>query len=517
MSLLTRAAATLAAASVVLAPTALALSPAHAADPAVPLPSSDSFYTIGSTTLGSHHPGDVLGSRTVGLTLNDLNGKIAAASGTQLVYRTKNELGDPSETVTTVVRPVGVSRGVVAYLSFYDGLGVACDPSYTLRGGAPGQEKFIVNELVSEGYTVTIPDFEGETLDWAAGHEAGWGTLDAIRATERYLGLPAASTKVGMMGYSGGSIAGDWASELAHAYAPELDLAATAIGGVPVDLGAVMGYVDSDSDSDRNSWAGVIPAAMVSLGRAYGEDFTQYLSSTPTYPEATPTKSGQDIAAEVADKCISDFAATYTGLHVADLLDPSGPYTSLTEVPGVQPIIHNLVMGNSGTPTMPMLIVQGRDSDGIGDGVMVADDVKALAAKYQAAGTPVQYEELAGDTHTQAGLAWTFASFNFLGTQMPVLAAPVPQKPAAIHAAIKGHSQGKKDVIVVTAKGAAGAKVTITKAGHAKVLGHGVIGANGKVTIKVRDHNGSAKTRYRGHVAATTKTSSATTKVLKLR
>src|SRR2546423_4962438 len=41
---------------------------------------------------------------------------------------------------------------------------------------------------LSQGDIVTVPDFEGTHLDWMAGRESGYGALDAIRATESYLG-----------------------------------------------------------------------------------------------------------------------------------------------------------------------------------------------------------------------------------------------------------------------------------------------------------------------------------------
>lgn len=497
MSLLTRAAATLAAASVVLAPTALALSPAHADAPTNP-PSQDAFYQYGVAQSAAVAPGTVLDHRDV--TLSGIS-----APAEQLLYRTTDEQGRPSATVTTVINPSGVSKGIVAYLSFYDGLGDSCDPSYTLQGGGGGNptEKLVINLLLASGYAVTVPDFEGETHDWAAGDESGWSSLDAIRATEGRLGVPA-STKVALAGYSGGSIAGEWASELAPTYAPELNLIGTAIGGIPANLAHVMKYADGDT-----TWAGVIPAAMVSLSRAFGVDFSPYLSA----------KGLADTNA-IKDDCIQQFNTAESGVKLTDLLKPE--YADFLKIPLVSSILGHLTMGTAGTPRVPMMMVNG-NMDGTGDGVMVAADVKALANKYCQDGLPIVYNELAGKSHTDAGSAFipaalTYIADRFAGKAAPSTCAPSrPASPTAIHATIKGHSNGKKDVIVVTAKGAAGAKVTITKAGHAKVLGHGVIGANGKVTIKVRDHNGSALTHYRGHVAATAKTSSATTKVLKLR
>src|SRR4051812_37464996 len=205
---------------------AVADAPAQqAAAAAIPLPHDDPFYSYdGATPLGNVAPGTVLKSRAV--TVGVPGSGAGAVPATQLLYRTQDEQQQPSVTVTTVVNPTGpVNGGLVAYLSFYDALGDKCSPSYTLQGGDPGQENQqladsemgLVTGLAAQGYAVTVPDFEGTDLHWVAGHESGWSTLDSIRATESYLKM-SATQKVGLFGYSGGSIAGEWASELAPSY-----------------------------------------------------------------------------------------------------------------------------------------------------------------------------------------------------------------------------------------------------------------------------------------------------------
>jgi hypothetical protein len=122
------------------------------------------------------------------------------------------------------------------------------------------EEELIIGSYVAAGFVLTIPDFEGENLEWTAGQESGYGTLDALRATESYLGM-AADSPVGLTGYSGGSIAADWASELAPSYAPELDLVGVAEGGIPVDYAHNLSYINGSAD-----WSGVLPATLVALG-----------------------------------------------------------------------------------------------------------------------------------------------------------------------------------------------------------------------------------------------------------
>jgi hypothetical protein len=517
MSRISRLAASVAATAVVIAP-AFTGGAAHA--DASLLPHADPFYNYTAdgkpgTPPADSKPGDPIGApRTVTLpVMADLLNSLAASNGsttyktfsinaTQLLYRTQDERGQASETVTTVIQPKDLatpvqSKGVVAYLSFYDGLSDTCDPSYTLQNSKLDAEKAAISQLVEAGYTVTIPDFEGEGLDWAAGHEAGWSTLDAIRATEKTLDLPAATTKVATIGYSGGSIAGEWAAELQPTYAPELHLVGTAIGGVPVNLRHLVGYVDSAADTDRDNWFGVIPAATVSLGRATGQDFSSLLSDY-----------GKQVAAEVSDKCIADFAGTYPGKHLADLVNPG---VSFLDDPKVKPIVDSLTMGNGATPSAPMLMMNGRSSDGIGDGVMVADDVKALAANYCSRGVPVQYTEVAGK-HAAVGSIFMltaigltgqgFLSKWFDGTATPAdynCAPRVLIDPAPLRLALAGHSQGRKDVIAVKVSGYGarpGLQVRVFRAGHKAAVGHAALGKSASAVVKVRDLNGNGKTRY---------------------
>src|SRR6202042_3428735 len=153
------------------------------------------------------------------------------------------------------------------------------------------------------GFIVTVPDYEGTNLDWGAGQESGYGTLDAIRATESYLGA-SSSTKIGMVGYSGGAIATEWAAELAPSYAPALHIIGAAAGGVPVDFAHNLTYINGDDD-----WYGVIPAVLVSLGRAFGVNITQYLSSY-----------GEELTSQVSSECIATFASAYPGLTIQQLL-----------------------------------------------------------------------------------------------------------------------------------------------------------------------------------------------------
>ena len=374
------------------------------------LPSQDPFYTYsGATPLAQIAPGTVLKKRAVSLQLEGLTVPVATE---QVLYRTTGERGQPTVTVTTIIMPLLSLPGpkIVAYQNAYDALGSQCDPSYTLQGGNNGDstgqaEEAAIVAYVAAGYTVTVPDYEGENLEWGAGQESGYGTLDAIRATEGYLGAPS-STQVGMLGYSGGSIATEWAAELAPSYAPALDIVGTAVGGVPVHYAHVLNYINGDTN-----WSGIMPAFLISLPEAFNVDVTPYLSAY-----------GKQLMSQVAGKCIADFASAYPGLTFSQLLKPQ--YSNPYQIPVFVDIINHLIMGTTpGHPGEPMLIGVG-NYDGTGDGIMIAGDEQELAYEYCQRGVPVTFQEYPGLPHADAAVPWEASALTFLEGRFAGLPAP---------------------------------------------------------------------------------------------
>lgn len=382
---------------------ALAL-PAVPAQAAIPLPSQDAFYTYtGATPLAQVKPGTVLKTRPVTLGA-DVNPTPLPA--TQLLYRTQDELGRPTATVTTVITPPGstVAPKIIAYLSFYDSLADKCDPSYTLQGGDPGAantqltdaEQAFVEAYVATGNVITVPDFEGPGLHWTAGHEAGRSALDAVRATESFLKAPA-TTMVGLTGYSGGSIAAEWAAELAPVYAPEVNLVGVAAGGVPVHFAHNLTYINGSP-----VWSGIIPAVFHALAQGYDLDLDTYLSPY-----------GKSLVDKDKHGCIGDFSGTHPGLTAAQMMKPR--YRDILHVKAFADIVNNLIMGTApGAPKVPMLLAVGNNGSSIGDDVMVTGDVEALAHEYCGQNVPILFETYPQSAHTQAGGIFEPNAVSFL-------------------------------------------------------------------------------------------------------
>ncbi|MGH3472956.1 MAG: lipase family protein [Nocardioidaceae bacterium] len=380
----------------------------------VPVPSKDSFYRYdGSTPLREVPPGTPLRERQVHLALGTAS---TPRTAEQILYRTTNAAGSAVASVTTVLLPDTSTADprVVGYLSFYDALTSRCDPSYTLRGGNPGSaneqnadiEQAVVNSLNAEGYIVTVPDFEDEALDYVSGIESGTSSLDGIRATLRWLRLPAKRTPVALMGYSGGSIAADWASELAPRYTPDLHLVGVAAGGIPVDLAHNLAYVNGSP-----SWSDVMPAAMIGIARSYHLRLRHYLSAF-----------GRQVVRVESHECIGQFLGKWPGLTVAKLMKPR--YRDLIHVPVFTRILNSLIMGSlPGHPTEPLLMVAGK-SDNTGDGVMVTGDEDALAYEYCHQGVPVDFQVLDHADHDNAGLLFMPLAMTWLASRFAGLPAP---------------------------------------------------------------------------------------------
>jgi hypothetical protein len=88
------------------------------------------------------------------------------------------------------------------------------------------------------------------------------------------------------------------------------------------------------------------------------------------------------------------------GLTIQQLVQP--PYQDFLAIPLVASAINELIMGSDGTPKAPIFLGVG-NSDGTGDGVMVAADVEGLAHRHCQRGVPVQFDEYQQQDHLKAG------------------------------------------------------------------------------------------------------------------
>jgi len=379
-------------------------------------PARGSFYTYtGSTPLAQIKPGTVLKTRTLSY---HVAGIALPVRVVQLVYRSAGALGQPTTNVTSVLEPPvpPSSPRAVSYQSFYDSLNPADEPSVqiagdvTLGGFVSDAESVVMAPLLLQGYTVIVPDTEGQTADFSSSPEYGTSTLNSIRAaTNSPLTGLTKTTPVGLFGYSGGAIATGWAAQMAPAYAPDVNrqLVGAAEGGVLVDPAHNLTYVNGSS-----IWAGIIPMAIIGIARGFHIDITPYLNIY-----------GRQLYNSLQNASIANVLGQYPGLTFAQLAKPQ--YANPASIPVLVKVENELNAGSLGSPTIPMFIGQGangilegtpgnKPGIGPGDGVMVAGDVRTLARDFCASGTAVDYTQYNALSHVTTFPVWAPAALAWL-------------------------------------------------------------------------------------------------------
>jgi hypothetical protein len=389
-------------------------------------PQQDPFYKYtGTTPLANITPGTVLKTRTLQY---HVSGVPTVVSAVQLLYRSTGQLGQPTVNVTSVLQPAfyfGAPQ-IVSYQSFYDSLNPEDEPSYAISGGLslggfiPNVESAVIAPALLAGRTVVVPDTEGENADFAAGPEYGYNTIDSLRAALKSgaLGLGNAE-KIGLIGYSGGAIATEWAAELAPSYAPEVSskIIGAAFGGTLVDPAHNLHYVEGST-----IWAGVIPMSVVGVARSFQINLAQFL-----------TEYGLQLYNKLQKASIVEVLGAYPGLTIAQLVKPE--FLPPESIPIYKQTVNQLIMGTRGTPTEPLFIAQGNGGEaegtpgnkpgiGPGDGVMIAGDVRTLAREYCSRGVTVQYNEYQGLSHVAAAVQWLPEAASWLTNRFAGFFAP---------------------------------------------------------------------------------------------
>ncbi|MBS9534303.1 lipase [Mycobacterium sp. M1] len=340
-------------------------------------PANDPFY---EPPAGFQHalPGTVLRSRDVELAFLGLIPQRLHA--TQLLYRSSDRYGLPQAAVTTVLVPAESNatgaRPIVSYQCAIDGVDARAFPSYALRrraglNGSFTQLEFVlIAALLEQGWAVSVPDHEGRHGHWGAPYEPGYVVLDGIRAAQASDRLDVAfDAPVGMWGYSGGGLATAWAAEVSADYAPELNIAGTALGSPVGDLGNTLRRLDG------SFWSG-LPAMMIA-------------ALTHSYPDLDQVV--QEHATADGRALMNSLESMTTGTAVLkmhhrtlnDYIDR--PLDELIATAAVQHVFDDTRLGST-APSCPVLLFQATH-----DQVISVDDIDALADAYAAGGTRLTY------------------------------------------------------------------------------------------------------------------------------
>lgn len=358
-------------------------------------------------------PGTVLRSRATPVALFGLPVPVGVTAW-QLLYRTTDEQGAPSTTVTTVLAPPeGTStHRLLSYQVFEDATAPQCAPSRNLSTNpaldgvtAISAGLALVQSALYRGWTVSIPDHGGPLSEFGATVEPGRAVLDGIRAARDFapLGLPE-SVPVGAAGYSGGALATGWATEEHATYAPEISLVGAAMGGTPVDL------AESPYNLDGSAQAGTGLFIVSGLRNTY-PDLKARLD-----PYLTPL--GRTTLDAMATACSTSNQLTNIARQYDTLF--TEPFASVWGKPEIRTVLDRARLGTTATDVPRLLYHSVND-----EAVPVTDlDSYVRAECERSARLTVRREELG--LHLTTAVSGLALSMDWLDT---VSSEPAPERP----------------------------------------------------------------------------------------
>lgn len=370
------------------------------------LPSADAFYSA-PHNLSSYSPGAIIRYRRPPSNLALLAAKINYQDAWQILYRSTGALDEPLAAMTTVVIPHDADFSkVLSYQVEIDAPYEGCFPSITLQQSsqyldswsAQYGELWAVSAL-EKGWIVAFPDHEGPRGAFTSGLVEGRTTIDGIRAALRSGPITAVqpNAKVALWGYSGGSLATEWALELQDRYAPELNITAAAIGGVPANLKNAL-----EVSVNKKIGAGFAFSAQLGIANAYPA-FDQFLQQNIIADKKNAFyKAGKQCTIPT----IVDFA-------YSDVFSYFKDGSATTENPIFSEILDENTMGYHGVPLVPLYLYHG-----INDELLPFQDAEALYDKYCAAGANIHFSKEAFGEHILVAITGAAGALKFLADRM---------------------------------------------------------------------------------------------------
>ncbi|MFC9557725.1 lipase family protein [Rhodococcus sp. NPDC056960] len=367
--------------------------------PQVLTPDRDPFYAP-PPNLGAYANGAILGSRP-----SALYGLPLPINVWQIQYKSSDADNRPTTGVTTVMVPdtpwTGAGpRPVVSYQMAEDGLGIQCASSYVLRAGVQaglqnGQdpETPVATALLQRNWAVVVSDYEGPQERFLDRDQEAHSNLDGIRAALAF--APAAlspSAPVAAFGYSGGAFATAATMEMQPRYAPELNVAGFAAGGIPADLLAAIAM----NNGTHN--AGLAAIALAALDRLSPE-----ANVAAQFDDASRTA-----IATASNQCVQQVVNANAGRL---LYDASGQ-SDLAGNPAIQAAAGKQNLGRA-VPTAPMYAWHS----GLDDALPLPS-TDALIDRYCAAGATVSYHRTDVQGHAAAAVAEIPAAFDYLNDRL---------------------------------------------------------------------------------------------------
>ncbi|NMN96531.1 lipase family protein [Antrihabitans stalactiti] len=372
------------------------------AAPIYPIPDPDPFYAA-PADIGAKAPGDVLEVRPMPNLLF-----FPGTSITQVKFRSTNSEGNPIAATTLLMLPDrrGPNPPLLSYQHIINGLSPQCAPSRVLYSSDPDlvvKEAPALNVALQKGWAVALPDHLGPTAAYGAAKLGGMITLDAIRAITHVPALGLQNSPIGMAGYSGGGMATAWAAALAPTYAPELNIAGVAAGGVPMNL-TKMARVLGDQP---HPVFGLALAAAIGLEREYPDRFPI---------SAQMNARGLAIRDAMANGCTNAILFNGAGHSVPEL----AASMSLASNPKAWEVgDENSLELFAGVPKAPIF-----EWHAPSDALIPVDSIINTINRYCASGATVESELFPSPDHLTTAVLGTPTAMNYLDDRFRGVPAP---------------------------------------------------------------------------------------------
>lgn len=347
-------------------------------------PSNDPFYAV-PPNIASFSPGQILNFRKTPSEISAYGWvPTHLKQSCQILYRTTNSLQQPTATVLTVLIPPDADYGKILSLQMAeDSTTIDCSPSYTMQrlaqqstfhGSNITQLQLLFAETaLARKWVVIVPDYEGPDAAYTASKITAYAILDGIRAAKDsgYITGIASDPRVGVWGYSGGASATQAALQLQELYAPELQIAGAAMGGLPGISKASEIFTLNKGQSSA-----LIPAAMIGLSSQYqGLKDLIYSSLKPQF---------RDLFYSPLRMCLQESSLILSYQDIMGMFYDDALPGVIDEVDKTFQIE---ITRPPTTVKAPLYIYQSEH-----DHLSNIDKIDSLVQSYCAQGTPVHYE-----------------------------------------------------------------------------------------------------------------------------
>ncbi|HST86620.1 MAG TPA: lipase family protein [Kineosporiaceae bacterium] len=255
-------------------------------------------------------PGTLLACRSV--TLTEVPGNISMRAW-KVQYVSTDVRGQKIAVSGTIAVPTAawIGRGARPVIAFHPGtLGLGPQCAFSKQIAGKFQDEYEGDQLAAilkAGWAVAATDgvgyLTGQTHTYVVGANAGHALLDIARTSFTVPGGGlSSSAKVGLWGYSEGGAASLWAAQLASTYAPELQVAGDAAGGVPGDLKVTAAGLNG------GAFAGFLADAAIGVTTAY-----------PSLPFASLLNdTGRKAVAQAKTLCLLGTVGGLVGAKIED-------------------------------------------------------------------------------------------------------------------------------------------------------------------------------------------------------